>query len=488
LRDAEKALLQTLVLPFTVPAEVGERVDEAAVLARLAELSGLMEKSVRERYEGKETHCATCDGRSATVCPRCGGRGKEKKVVPPGPGRTGGTFWVKCERCEGYGLVMCTHCNYTGFDLRLLDGPERKSFTDYAKWVAPLLRKPDLAEALDKAQDAALHVFLQLPDTFLPDDKNVGYLFPLRQRTTIPSSFMGLWKRRNGAVDRYNLLIDFGVISARWLKPYRLPLAMRRTIRPRRPLGREIAGTSPTPPELVAAFRDFYHDRWATVRGTFTGAVDLAGFRVLSFRSIEGDTPSGMVFYSWGPKGKDGARILSEASSKLKPLAAFSHTYPFNDVGAALERLETGAELEVFGRLIFRDRGLPRKLFEIWAAAPPGELLPPEAVEPVAELPAQPEPGSLFTAKEEWILKKSAAERLFQEGHAYVRKAQRHVDRAEEDEENFRPLNEAGIRLFQKARAFLERAWERDGGLAAAHLVHRVNERLLRRIEAARKR
>ncbi|MHC4599820.1 MAG: hypothetical protein ACYS47_12515, partial [Planctomycetota bacterium] len=333
-RDAEKALREALVLPFTVPAEVGDPVDEGAILARLTELSKGMEKAVRARYEGKKIHCQTCEGRSATTCSTCKGRGKEKKVVSPGPGRTPGTYWVKCTRCEGFGLVMCSHCGFTGFDLRLLDGRDRKAFSDYAKWIAPLLREPDLAEALDKAQDAALRVFFDLPDTFLPDDRNVGRLFPLRRSTTIPSAYMELWKRRNGAVDRYNLLIDLGVVSARTLKPYLLPLSMRRAAKPRAPLRREIEATSPMPPERVAAFPDFYHDRWVAVRGTFTGTVDLAGYRVLSFLSIDGEASSGTVFYGWMPIAQKGARILSETSPKLKRLASFSHTYPFNSIRA----------------------------------------------------------------------------------------------------------------------------------------------------------
>ncbi|MHC4601671.1 MAG: hypothetical protein ACYS47_21970, partial [Planctomycetota bacterium] len=103
-------------------------------------------------------------------------------------------------------------------------------------------------------------------------------------------------------------------------------------------------------------------------------------------------------------------------------------------------------------------------------------------------LPSLPDPGHLLSTKEDWILKKSAADRLFQEGHAYLRQALDFVEKAEEDEENFKPFNEAAVRLYQKARAFFERAWERDKRLAPAYLIHRTNEHLLRRMEAARER
>ncbi|MHC4779289.1 MAG: hypothetical protein ACYTFG_12005, partial [Planctomycetota bacterium] len=130
----------------------------------------------------------------------------------------------------------------------------------------------------------------------------------------------------------------------------------------------------------------------------------------------------------------------------------------------------------------------PRKIFEIWAGGAPGTLAPWVGSEEEKEEEGGPDPGPLFSKKEEWVLKRSDLDRLLAVGHTYLRAAVHHLEKAEEAEETFARHNTRALRFLQKARPFFEKAWIKGGGHAVAQHVNEINSRILRTIEAARER
>jgi hypothetical protein len=498
-RAAEGHLRRLLLLPFSIPDEVGGRIGDPEIHQQLIEVSQKIEKTGRARFAGKEPRCQTCKGQCAHQCTRCKGSGYVQQVVPATPENpTGGVNYIRCPTCKGYRVVMCQICSYTGFNLQLLDEGEAKALAEYAKRCVPLIKRDDIEDGLEAAQTLYLRLQITLPDTFLPKDPNTNSLFPLRQRTNIPNRFHLMWDAPKAAVKRMNILMDFGVVAARAMRPYNLLLQYSRTRRLKRDYFKEMVRTVPVPPEWISAFPSFFHDRWISARGIYQGPVDISGFRVLTFLKVTGEAPSDIAFMVWGPRGKNGARTLSEISMGLKRLSTFSYTYPFAGMEAFLKDLTPGREVELFGRFLFQDRGRPRKIFEVWWGGAPGawdkeearkeEEKREEKGEDPPPLPAEPTPEPLLSDKEDWILRKDKADRLVREGSGYFRAARVAEGKTGEGEEAFRPYNELSIRLYQKARAFYEKAWAREKAPGVAFLLIQVNRKILERIEAARAR
>jgi len=120
LRKAEGHYRAALLLPFSLPVEVGEGVDDRELIRRLVSLSLRLEKAHRDRFEGKDPKCPVCQGRSARVCPRCKGEKRIKQVQPGLPDMPPTPYYVKCPKCKGYGMIMCEACQCSGFRLCLL--------------------------------------------------------------------------------------------------------------------------------------------------------------------------------------------------------------------------------------------------------------------------------------------------------------------------------------------------------------------------------
>ena len=103
----------------------------------------------------------------------------------------------------------------------------------------------------------------------------------------MPLKFRTLWADKSKAVEKINLLVDFGVYIARTLRPYKIQGVLSRTGRVKRDFAETVPFTAPLPPERLGVHPAFYHDRWEAVRGVFRGVKDLPGYRVLAFLSIE---------------------------------------------------------------------------------------------------------------------------------------------------------------------------------------------------------
>lgn len=58
--------------------------------------------------------CATCSGDGKTVCPRCGGSGRELIM----------STVAACSQCGGSGTVACATCGGNGFTTRIQSDPQ----------------------------------------------------------------------------------------------------------------------------------------------------------------------------------------------------------------------------------------------------------------------------------------------------------------------------------------------------------------------------
>ncbi|GEM_PF-2956987 len=488
LDEAETAWREALGLPFAVAGKVGQRLTEDGLLQRLSSVNERIEARILSRSTAASHLCPACEGKSAHVCPTCDGKGWIRKIVSdPGGSASGKRVKVKCSRCKGLGIVMCETCKWTGLNLGLLPPDEATRLAKYAKYAATLLRKRRLDEAVKLAQQTALELRLDLPDTFHPDDPQAAHLFPYRREKNWPRTFVDTWNARGGdaVLDRYNLLLDFAVVASKTMRPYRLLIGLENTSRPVRRLDEAVKATVPLSPDRLSAFPAFYHDRWVSMRGTFTGPEDIEGFRVLTFLGIPGPNTDDVVSYVWGERGKAGARLSAEFHGCFRPLAKFAYAYPFEEANAWAGSLSAGENVEVFGRFLFRKDKRPRKLFEIWRGGPGAPPPPGETDESPAPSPSWNEP--LFSRQEAWTLTRSSPEDLLAGGNGYLRKALDIAARVSGAPGDIERRNREAVRLLQKARAFYEKVWRREGEPpAVAYLIDRVNALLVEKIESAR--
>jgi hypothetical protein len=383
-------------------------------------------------------------------------------------------------------MIMCRACQCSGFDLKQLGSRDARALGEYSKAIVRLIAKRRIGDALEKAQEYALGVRLTVPDTFLPETPDVAYLFPFSEKTEVPAGLENLWKSRDKAIEKINLLVDFGIYIARTLRPYRIHGQVSRTAKDVRRAAEEIPYTVPFPPERLSAFPGFYADRWVCARGTAGKKTELPGFRGLDFFTLKGEAPNDLVFSVWTPTSRIGAKKAGVVDPSLRHLRTFASSYPYMEAESFLKALEAGQEVEVFGRMLFRDGRWPRKVVEVWRGWKAGDEANGEAEAPRG--PGTPRPGPLLDKSEDWIRKRSGFDRLVREGNGYLRRGMRAAKKADDDARNFSPWNEEAVTLLQKARAFYEKAWKREKAQAIEYLLDEVNGQILTRIETARSR
>jgi tetratricopeptide (TPR) repeat protein len=492
--QAEDCLRRALAVPYDITPEVGERVTEATLFARLAELAAEQDKACRARWEGKDPVCPVCEGKSVSKCAACDGRGKVRRTQEGIPGPDGRptppqTVWHTCDRCEGWGCLRCAPCQATGYNLAVLEPGDARTFAEFSKLAGQCIRKDDLEDSLATAQDWMLKLGLDLPPIVKPGDETVWSLFPIRGRSRIPQSFESLWDAPKANVDRMNLVIDYGVVTSLAVSPYRPMLSLSRTARVERNLRPAWFSAAPLSPERVGAFAAFARDRWCASVGTWRGRRDLAELRQAEALEIAGGAPHGVVFIAWKEGAQKEAKALASQASFLSPLSGFSHSYPFLDLQQRLSAFQNGDPVEVLGRFQSREGRWPRMIFEVWwigtpGAGPTGGGDPEEGKEPEGP---RPSPGPLLDDKEEHVLRTNERDRVIAIGNGHFRQA---LDREAKAPSwaDFRAENEKTITSLQKARACYEKAYAKEAEPGLAHLIHLVNLRIQARIEAARAR
>ena len=373
----------------------GEKLTEEEILAKLAEVRGLYEQTLRARKGGSGNPGEAVAGKAPLACRKCPqgsgwrecltcqGVGQIERVIP-GQFTAAGIIPERkvravCPVCSGAKMARCPGCAGAGIDLERVDGRTRmtlKSAAD-AAWGRP---NEDVCRAMKEVADVALRDKLRLPADYVPVAPEQQAWRELLPAVPVGADFepsaagkklQALWKKA-ARQERGRFLCGYAFEAAQGAAPA-IPGAVEEP-------GKEEPGAAkaldlpalrmaaPTASATeVSALPEEWAGKWVWIQALYQGPdASLSGKDRAAFTLESGRAHNLHPYVYLVPAKAEHAEAAKGAfgTSILKILAA---QYDYEGLARANAALRPGDRLHMFGRVLYRKDRDPETSLEVWS-------------------------------------------------------------------------------------------------------------------------
>ncbi|MCW8131566.1 MAG: hypothetical protein KIS92_14550 [Planctomycetota bacterium] len=399
LLDAIETLRYAYQLSYPGEPAAGAKVSQEEVLAKLAEVRGMVEQVARGRAApagapGTETPpketkpeeilCSHCPNSSGwRTCYECAGKGKVERIVPEQftaagviPARK---VTVVCPVCGGGNMARCPDCQGSGLDLNKLDSKTRpviKSVAD-ASWGRP---NDEPARAMKDLGGKVVFDKLKLPDGFKPPYPTTQKLRALLESVPVApdwekspayQNFKNEW-RKLPRQDRAQFLCCYAdEVAGNALPAAGAAGGDEAKIEDPGEAAKldleKIRQTAPTvSATMLSALPEDFAGQWVWVGADYKGPdATLSGRDRVAFE-IATSLPHNLHPFAF----VEAAKPIHAAAGKEKNAPPFLATlvakYPYEAIGKRAESLKDKDYLQMFGRVLYRKDRNPETSLEVW--------------------------------------------------------------------------------------------------------------------------